>query len=272
MDNFQPSAVISLQNFLHPINIERLIERFIKKKFNQEEHLSIDRKKGTISYYNTILNDLVEIKFETELKELLWELTNNIKSEIDLSNVKLTNKEKVKFWNNIIKSFDYIEETHFSVISTFPICLKPKEDIKEYLEVKYLFNQKSQFDGSSYFTLKERYNWNDLENIFEFITIQGYLDDELFDFDNFVSALFDTETDIKLSFNCKTKVLICFLKELSNLFLDFTAKRISNSARFLTKGSFVITDTNFNATVSRNKKTSDPEITKIRKFFSENYS
>lgn len=273
MEKFQSKAIVNLQNTLHAHNIEHLINRFIKKHFREEEQpIDINNSKGIISYYDSFNDKVEEIKFEKELNDLLWNITNDIKSEIDLSNVKLTNKERVKFWNNILKSFDYIEETNFDVISSFPICLKPSEEIKDYLNTKYQFNQRAQFDGGSYFTLKPRYTRKDLENIFEFITIQGYLDDELYDFDDFNSSLFDKETEVKLTFNCKTQVLVCLLKEFSDLFLDFTIKKVSSSGRFLTKGNTVISESNYNTTVNRIKKLSNSDIDKIKKFFSENFS
>ncbi len=272
MENFQSTAILNLQNFLHSTNIERLIKRFIKKHVGEEEQpLNIDSSKGIISYYSAINDEVLETKFKTELKELLWKITNDIKSEIDLSNTKLTNKERIKFWNNIIKSFDYIEEMHYDVISTFPICLKPSEEIKEYLEAKYRFNQKTQFDGSNYFKLKPKYEEKDLKSIFNFITVQGHLDDELFSFEDFQSVLFDMETDVKIVFNCKTQIFVCLLQELSRLFFDFTAKRLSESGRFLTKSSINISGSNFNTTASRIKTLSNTDIDKIRKFFSENY-
>lgn len=273
MEKFKPTGIVNLQNFITSIHIEKLKKLFIKK--NIKKHglpIKVDKLKGVLDYYDSHSNSVRQIDFEDDLKELLWQITNDIKTEIDLSNVKLLNKEKIKYWNTVLKSFDYIEESNQDVISIFPICLKPSEEIKEYLDTKYQFRLKPWFEEGSYFTLKPIYNRKDLENIYEFITIQGYLDDELYNFEDFYSALFDKETDVKLTFNCKTQVLVCLLQNLSSLFFNFTTRRLSESGRFLTKGVTVISETNFNTTVSRIKKLSNPDIDKIRKFFSENYS
>ena len=83
MDNFQSTAIVNLQNTLHTNNIEHLIKKFIRKHIREEEQpIDINKSKGIISYYNPIQDKVVEIKFEEELKGLLWNITNDIKSEI----------------------------------------------------------------------------------------------------------------------------------------------------------------------------------------------
>src|SRR5690606_18894135 len=94
---------------------------------------------GIITYYNDIDDKVLEIKFETQLKELLWKVTNDIKVEIDLSNAMLSQKEKKKYWDTILMSFDFMLESNQDVFSTFPICIKPSEEIRDYLKTKYQF-------------------------------------------------------------------------------------------------------------------------------------
>lgn len=107
--------------------------------------------------------------------------------------------------------------------------------------------------------------------IFNFITDELYLDSEIFDFSDFYSVLNDRETEVKLIFNCSTKVMVCFLNELSNLFSDFTRKRIDESGRFLSKSNTIIRESNFNATLNRIKNKPNNNLDKMKRFFSDNF-
>lgn len=272
MDNFQSSAIVNLQNFLHTTNVERLIKRFIKKHINEEEQpLNIDYLKGIISYYSAIDDEVLEIKFEIELKELLWKITNDIKSEIDLSNIKLTNRERKKFWNNIIKSFDYIEETHYDVISTFPICLKPSEEIRDYLNKKYQFPLEMQKNRFSYFTLKPKYSRKDLEKIYTFLDDNSFIDADEHSFEDFYSVLNYIDSKKTIRFKTSTENIVCLLNELSHLFTDLTRKKIEESERFKTKLGSILSVSNYESTISRIKNKSNSDLNSIRAFFSENF-
>lgn len=266
-------SVNILQNLMSFKNIERLKNEFINRYLQQDEsdYSLSDFSKGILYYFDTIDGEIVVKKFEDELNEILWQTTNEIKSEIDLSNTFLTEKQKLKFWKSILKSFDYIQYKNPEVIDTFPISLKPFEEIKKYLEEKYSFMEKPQFDLNSYFSLKSKYQRTDLEKIFDFITNEDYLNSELFDFTDFFSVLNDIETDIKLKFNCSTEVMVCFLNELSNLFSDLTRKRIAESGRFLSKSNTIISMDSFNTTISRIKNKQNNQLNKVRQFFSENF-
>lgn len=272
MDNFQSTAIVNLQNFLHTTNIERLIKRFIKKHVNEEEQpFNIDSSKGIISYYSAISDEVLETKFETELKDLLWKFTNDIKSEIDLSNVKLTNKERVKFWNNILKSFDYIEKTHYDVISTFPICLKPSEEINNYLKNKYQFPLEINNDSPSYFNLKRNYSRKDLKSIYDFMDEFSFIDADYFTFDEFYSLLSYRESSEQLKLKTSTEVLVCILEELSFLYTDMTRRKIEESGRFLTKSGKVLSVSNYENTIKRIKSKNNQNLNDIRNFFSKTF-
>ena len=252
MNNFQPNAIINFQNFVNLTNIKRLIKKFIKKNVNEEEQpLNIDYSKGIVSYYCSINDKVLETKFETELKELLWQLTNDIKSEIELSNTKLKTKEKYKYWNNILSSFNYIENDNFEVISTFPICLKPSEEIKD--------------------SLKPKYSRRDLEKIYYFMDDNLFIDADEYSFEDFYSVLNYIEIKDTFRFNTSTENLVCLLNEMSNLFADLTRKKIEESERFKTKSGTILSVSNYESTINRIKNKNNSDLDKIRAFFSENF-
>tara|TARA_R110002111_G_scaffold262856_1_gene341866 strand:- start:7607 stop:8431 length:825 start_codon:yes stop_codon:yes gene_type:complete len=272
MNNFQPNAIINFQNFVNLTNIKRLIKKFIKKNVNEEEQpLNIDYSKGIVSYYCSINDKVLETKFETELKELLWQLTNDIKSEIELSNTKLKTKEKYKYWNNILSSFNYIENDNFEVISTFPICLKPSEEIKDYLNKKYHFPFVTDNNSASYFSLKPKYSRRDLEKIYYFMDDNLFIDADEYSFEDFYSVLNYIEIKDTFRFNTSTENLVCLLNEMSNLFADLTRKKIEESERFKTKSGTILSVSNYESTINRIKNKNNSDLDKIRAFFSENF-
>ncbi|TXD47780.1 hypothetical protein [Polaribacter sp. IC073] len=278
MDKFNPVAIIELENFLIDKNIERLKTNFIKRNFcNEDKPENIDYEKGILYHYDSYKNDLVSTKFEDFLKEELWSITNNIKSEIDLSNALLNNKEKTKYWQSISISFDYIKTRNTTVFDLFPVCYKPQETIIEYLQNKYQYDSLSLFEGVSFFTIKPKYTKIDLKKIYTFITEELFLDDEIYSFDDFVSVFFEEKTNQTLVFNCETPVIVNILDNVKLLFTDLTRKRIEESARFLTKpgakkASKIITVNNYQSSLNRAKK---PELTlnikKVKHFFKNNF-
>lgn len=269
------NSIIELQNLMSSKNIERIKQEFIEYTIRQAYSTSVskvDYNQGIIYYFDSFLGKMVEKKFEDYLQEILWKITNDIKAEIDLSNFLFNNKEKLNFWRTILKSFHYIQDNHPNVINTFPISLKPYEEIKLYLEIKYGFRENSQFNVNSYFTLKPKYSSTDLQQIFDFITDELYIDSEIYDFSDFFSVLNDKQTEIKLTFNCSTEIMVCFLFEMSNLFSDLTRKRIAESGRFLSKSATLISESSFNTTINRIKGKSNKDLDKIREFFLQHFS
>lgn len=272
MDKFNPTAIVNLQNFLHTTNIERLKKKFISRNvFEEEQPFKIDFFKGIISYYSPVDDKVIDTRFETELKELLWKITNDIKSEIDLSIIKLTNKERLSFWNNIIKSFDYIEETHYDVISTFPICLKPSEEIKDYLKNRYQFPLEMENNGVSYFILKPKYSRNDLQKIHNFMDDNSYIDGDEVGFEDFYSVLNYVDTGKIVRYSTTTENMVCLLSEMAILFTNLKGKRIEESERFKTKSGAILSKTNYDSVRGRIKNKNSTDLNNIRTFFSKNF-
>lgn len=278
MKKFNPTALVELQNLLSVKNIERMRDDFIKKSIDPDESpYEIDYEKGLVYYFDGHKGRLVPYKFENTLKKNLWKHTNNLKSEIDTSSSLLNNKEKIKYWQSILNSFEYIQEESQSVFEIFPICNKPKETIQEYLAKKYKYNPISQFKGVSFFTLKPKYSNSDLQKIYIFITSELFLDDEIYSFEDFKSVFDESETKNKLVFNCETPIIINILDNLKHLFTDFTRNRIEESGRFLTKPgikkcSNLINVGIYQSNLKRGKK---PEllknIQKVKDFFNRNF-
>ena len=223
MQRFNPICLVKIQNFITSSNIDALIKKFIKSKnFEEDPPYDLDIKAGIITYYDPDKDEYYEVKFVDKLNDILWNLANELKTEIDVSNTLLNVKERNKYWRTIFTTFNYIKETNLGLIRKFPVCLKPEEEIKKFLATKYNFDQPSQFDEDSFFRLKPKYKTTDLENIYEFITDNLFLDDELYSFEDFYAVLNDKDTKKQLVFNCKTQTLVCILNKLSNLFTNFS--------------------------------------------------
>ena len=272
MNTFQPKGIVSLQNFITSINIKSIKELFIKKNVKKYGlPIKIDIIKGILDYYDSNSDSVIQINFEDELKEMLWQITNDIKSEIDISNSKLNNKEKFKYWNTILKSFEYIEDNNYEIISMFAVCLKPSEEIKDYLRVKYQFPLEIKINTVSYFTLKPKYSRADLQKIYDCMDDNSFVDADEYSFDDFYSVLNYVDTEKVLKFSTSTENMVCLLNEISNLFSDLTRKKIQESGRFITKSGKTLSVSNYENTINRIKNKSNSDLNSIRVFFSENF-
>ncbi len=278
MSDFKPIAIIKLQNLLSSEKIEQLKSKFIREH-NIEEFRGLKKDKGIILLQGN--NRLIEVKFEDELKEILLQATDDLKAEIKQANIELSNPKKIKYFNLVLNGLNSIKERNIETFKIFPICYKPQELIEKHLKEEYMFSQISQLNNS-YFTLKPKYKRKDLQKIYDFITIEGYIDDEIVSFDDFQSVLFEKETQIRLPFNCASPLIICILKHLlSPLFTDFSRKRIIESGRFITKSTkkkkgVPISESIYDTNLSRlSKLTKDQDLrdkSKIDNFFKENFS
>ncbi|CAM3980737.1 hypothetical protein FLAN108750_02980 [Flavobacterium antarcticum] len=272
MINFQPSAIVKFQNFLSTDNIDHLIEEFIKKNINEEEQpFHVDSSRGIVTYYNSINNDFEETKFEEQLSELLLRITNEIKTEIELSNIKLNKKELLKYWNGLLNSFDYIEANNSRVINNFPACLKPALEIKSYLKEKHSFPLENDNYGGSYFTLKPKYSRADLLKIYSFIEDNAFINSDEYSFEDFYSLLNYVSEDIVMQFDCSTEIMVSLLDHLSTLFTDFTRKKIEQSGRFKTKSGTILSVSNYDNTIRRVAKKNSSELNIVHDFFSKNF-
>jgi hypothetical protein len=278
MGSFASNALVKVQNFITSHNIDILKAKFIKKEVHEENlPVDIDHESGVITYYDAFKNEYFEVKFVNKLETILWELTNELKAEIDASNIFLSSKAKVKYWQSVLDSFDYIKEKDPKIIERFPICLKVADEIKLYLESKYHFNQPSQFESGSYFTLKPKYKIKDLKQIFQFLTENLYLDDELYSYEDFYEVLNSMETRKILVFNCNTQALTCILDKFSDLFTDLSRRKIEESGRFFTKNtdnrpSALVTINILDTNMNRIKDKENYDLNIIRKFFSDYFA
>ncbi len=135
MINFKPEAIVKLQNLLSSKKIEQLKKKFISRH-NIEEFRGCDAEKGIVCLQGD--NELYEVKFEDELKSILWKATNNLKVEIEQANISLDEEKKTKYFNSLLKSFEHTEKENKEIFEKFKICYKPQETIKSYLK-KYNF-------------------------------------------------------------------------------------------------------------------------------------
>ena len=222
-------------------------------------------------YYDSYSNKVIQINFADELKELLWKITNDIKEEIENSIIFFSALQKRKYFENIINTFNYISEKKSKTITTFPICIKPFDEIKNYLFEKHGFNYTEPFINSSYFVLLPKYRKSDLEKIYCFLVESLYIDDEELDFNDFYSVLNDLDTSLQLKFQSSSEITSLILHEMSNLFIDFNRKRIGESKRFLTKNGKILTQTNFDSAYNRIKSKENKDKRKIESFFSNNF-
>ena len=265
-------ALLTLESFLTYENIVELKDDFITKNIPHEEQpLNLIPEKGIFQYYDSFSNEVIQVNFSNELKELLWKITNNIKEEIENSIIFFTPLQKRKYFENIINTFNYISEKKSKTITTFPVCIKPFDEIKNYLLEKHGFNYAEPLINPSHFTLNPKYKKSDLENIYCFLVDNVYIDDEELDFNDFYSILNDLDTTLKLKFQSSSEIASLILHELGKLFLDFNRKRIGESERFLTKSGKRLTQTNFDSAYNRIKSKENKDKRKIESFFSNNF-
>ncbi len=140
MSDFKPRAIIKLQNLLSSEKIEQLKSKFISK-YNNEDFLGFHKEdgkeKGIIQIQG--YNELIKVKFEDELEENLCQATNDLKTEIEQSNIFLNQEEQVNFFNSLLKSFEHSEKENKETFEKFKVCYKPQETIRLYLKEKYNF-------------------------------------------------------------------------------------------------------------------------------------
>lgn len=272
MENKKFNALNDMQVFMTYENIIDQRNIFLRKNSKKDEQPIYGiPENGEIHYYDSHNHKVVSIKFENTLVQLLSTLSNKLKNDIDDSFILLKITQRHKYFESIYKTFDYLQKKEIKLFELFPICLKSFEEIKQYLNEKHSYEQPQELINSSYFTLKSNYGIRHLEKIFEFLTDNGFINDEEFDFNDFYSVLNYSETDLTLKFACDTGLMVFILYNLQNLFLDLTRNKIEVSKRFITKDKNLLTLTNFESAIHRIKKSNKIEKIKIEAFFNDNF-
>lgn len=276
MEHFYPIAIIELQNILSPKKIEKLKSEFFRKNYHPEDSPDfIDSDKGVLYHYDSHKDGIVSKKFEDYLKEILWNATNKLKAEIDLSRIKLNQTERVKYWEEILFSLDRINDSREELIKKFPVIKKVFVEIDDYFIEKYNFQTEEVFDD--YFKLKSQYNQNDIVTIYRLLTRNDYIDGVKYSEEYFLSIFFETNTENSLEFNCYTYIAVIIFENMKELFLNMNPMSIEASGRFKTKSgktkpSEILNSSNYGRVKNSLKnKEQNKDIIKINKFFSSNF-
>ena len=278
MEHFYPIAIVELQNILSTKNIERLKAEFFKKNYHPENSPDlVDSDKGILYYYDGQNDDFLSKKFEDYLKEILWNATNKLKAEIDLSRIKLNQTERIKYWDEILFSFNRINDSREELIKKFPIIKKVFLEIDNYFNEKYNFQTEDVlFDD--YFILKSKHTKNDIITIYRFLTRNDYINGIKYSEEHFLSVFFDSTTENIIEFNSFTYLLVFILEKMGDLFLDLKPAKIGESKRFKTKGSKnkpseLLNAGNYSkAKNAYKKKLNNIHLQKVETFFQNNFS
>lgn len=210
---------------------------------------------------NSINKKTHEIKFlkdcytEDNLEYDIITFENNIKYtllhyiQISLNNLEILfrdnfyNKDKIQQ----LADFYYIKINKIfneNLINKFPFLEKYKNIL--YQEIaKYSLNignnmQKNLSSNNfaktkSTFKVKSGISSNLFKELHTLVSELELIDDVDINEDDFVSALTESETSSKITFNCSTPLAVHFLSTIKILFNDFTGKSIENSQRFCSK-------------------------------------
>lgn len=270
MDKFQPTVLVKLINFYNPKNIIGLKNSFIQQNINEDNiPFSTLEDNGVLSFYDSGDNRFYEKKFEDTLDPLLWNLTNELKAEIEQSNVLLSKKDRNSYWNRVIDVFETFLVEYKDIFELFPTLNKPKEEIEKYLSNKFNYEKLTNKSDFSYFELKSGIPFSVLGKIYDFLIEDEYLNDEVVSEDDFKSVLNDIETTKLIKFNCNTIVASVILRELESFFSKLNFNEVENSQRFLSKQGNILSATNLYKSYSSSNKNHSIEKQKIENFFNK---
>ncbi|MCY1660373.1 hypothetical protein OVA09_05710 [Chryseobacterium sp. SL1] len=198
-------------------------------------------------------------------------LISDLKVDIDNSVSLYSSNERNRYFKNILTTFDYIKDHQSKLFKLFPVCSFPSEEIKSYLSDKYNFHNSDKQATNSYFGIKPFVKKSDIEKIYDFLTDNDYINEDVISSEDFYSVLNDLETSKAIRFNCPTTIACKILNELQKLFNNFTPTSIEESARFISKGRAIIKAQNLYAVKSRTKNKSNKNYLIIENFFQEKF-
>ncbi len=243
------NILFDLQNILTFKNINFLKENFIAKHYDIEDSSQkVDYEKGIIEYYDSVKGEVVTLDFNDELNKLLWNETKRIKSKLDIFYIQSDYKNEKQFLDYIKKTFKYIDENIKQLVDIHPVCFYPKNEIYKYLYNKYNIEieHKSISNKNSLFKFKSDYSINILKKLYIATIENDIIYSDSITEKMFIEIFTENETDLKLTFNCSTPLLVNYLEKISVLFNNFNGKSIEVSKRFITKNGKFLTQSNFN--------------------------
>ncbi|WP_317165372.1 DUF6617 family protein [Chryseobacterium fistulae] len=112
---------------------------------------------------------------------------------------------------------------------------------------------------------------SDIEKVYDFLTDNDYLNEDITSYEDFYSVLNDLETSKTIRFSCPTTIANKIIDQMQRLFNDLTPTSIEESARFISKRGVIITTQNLYAVKSRTKDKSSKNYVLIESFFQEKF-
>jgi|GEM_PF-2502894 hypothetical protein len=281
METFRPTALKKLIDFYTKDNIISLRYAFIGKWLEDNENFYLsDEDRGIVSIDNMPIHDQYgkecgiiteSLTFESELREKLQILENELKSEILSSNILLSQRQKKEYWKKILDSFDRFFKNNPEFPKLFPSLYYLKINIKNFLQTQFDYNQTPEtFTGSSYFRTKQTTTKKKLNRIYDFLINKEYINDEQTSEDEFCSILNDLKTDYCITFMCSTEMAAVILKLLEPLFDNLNPTEIEKSRRFKSKKGKVLTSSNLYKSFNKAKNNNSSDYQEITNFFKDN--
>lgn len=239
-------------------------ENFFREAIDELYNPLLDKENDLIYYYDiNSLGETVKLSFSFQnyLRRLL---RKEFKSTIELiDEIQSKNEEDVfkKLLNSLVGKIDYISKEG-SNLKYFEIAFKPLAEIRNRIEKGYFGSNteisaiekpkeplKVKADYSNFF-------FYDLYNIL----IESYIIDEFqVSEEDFFEILTIPNCNKQLKFLVENQIVVTFFEALKPIFIDFDAKLLENTKRFVTKKGSLITQTNYN----RNKNVSSKNESKV---------
>lgn len=232
-------------------------ENFFREAIDELYNPLLDKENDLIYYYDVnSLGETVKLSFSFQnyLRRLL---RKEFKSTIELiDEIQSKNEDNVfeKILNSLVGKIDYISKEG-SNLKYFEIAFKPLAEIRNRIEKGYFGSNteisaiekpkepiKVKADYSNFF-------FYDLYNIL----IENYIIDEFkVNEEDFFEILTIPNCNKQLKFLVENQIVVTFFEAIKPIFIDFNAKLLENTKRFITKRGSLITQSNYN----RNKELS----------------
>lgn len=232
-------------------------ENFFREAIDELYNPLLDKENDLIYYYDiNSLGETVKLSFSFQnyLRRLL---RKEFKSTIELiDEIRSKNDDDVftKILNSLVGKIDYINKEG-SNLKYFEIAFKPLAEIRNRIEKGYFGSNteiaalekpkeslKVKADYSNFF-------FYDLYNIL----IENYIIDEFqVNEEDFFEILTIPNCNKQLKFLVENQIVVTFFEAIKPIFIDFNAKLLENTKRFITKRGSLITQSNYN----RNKELS----------------
>lgn len=251
------NPILFFENLILENHFDFHIKNFFQEALDELPNAEVDKQNNVVFYYDTNTNGKTvrnSYSFNSYLRRLLRSKFRSILESLETIKNESSEIEFSKILNSINLKISYIKD-YGNKSKYFDLAFAPLVELSNRINNGY-FVENLEFSANEVslpcLMIRPSYNKSFFEKLYNIVTDHFLFNDLKVNEEDFRDILTNPDCNKQLTFTVETQVVIAFFEKIKPIFIEFNAKLLEDTKRFITKRGSLITQSNYN----RNKKVS----------------